>query len=598
MAQRPGHEPEIDTRESDQPTVLAVVVTHNGREWLKESLVGLAGQSYKLLDVLVVDDATHDSRQRPQIRRIAKRHLQGSRRWGYLRTPRALGYGGAINWAMSRVRTDADLLLFLHDDAALDKHAVEHMVARMEASESTAIVGPKIMAWDDPRKLEEIGMLTDRFGYPYKGLEEDEIDSGQHDSVSEVFYVTSTCMLIRHNLFKDLRGWDARMRAFSEDLDLCWRARVAGYSINVEPKAKARHAMGLATGQRPSPFQPARYFIRRNRLRTVFKNASSLRLLAIIPQFILLTFAEMIGFVILRQPREIANLGRALVWNLAQTPQALSERAKVQRNRKVRDQDLSRLTVGQGKRLRVYISHQRDRIEETWGRRAELLSRRTSQARAISGQLKGWMGGVVVLTILALLLGFRNVWWSSELAVGEILPFPEQATGVWRAFLSPWRGVGLGQGGPNPPALGLLGLFPIITLGGAAAAQKVLIATLGVAAFTGAYRLVSDLVDRPGRIVAGAAYMLGPVGWAGIRAGSLGALVFGAAAPWVLLCMVRVAGWARPPNFNASRGIAGIALGGSHFRCFRSGFLADVRDRCTTAELGPSGVRSRTARPS
>jgi GT2 family glycosyltransferase len=560
MATRTGIEPELDPRESQLPSVLAVVVTHNGRRWLRDCLVGLNTQTYPLLDVLVVDDATFDSRERPQIRRIAKRHL-GRRRWGYVRSSRPLGYGGAINWAMSRVRTDADLLLFIHDDAALDERSVERMVARISADDTTAIVGPKIVAWDDPQRLEEVGMLTDRFGYPYKGLEEGEIDLGQHDSMNEVFYVTSTCMLIRHDVFKQLRGWDARMRAFSEDLDLCWRARLLGYSVRVEAGAKARHAIALATGQRPSPFQPARYFIRRNRFRTVIKNASRWRLLGIVPQFFFLTIAEMIAFVILRQPREIANLAKAFGWNTVTIPQAISERAKVQSRRKVSDLKLKRLTVSQGKRLRFYASHQRDRLEVAWGRRAELFARRSTQAKVFGLQFKGWFGVAAVLTLFALLLGFRGVWWSQPAALGELLPFPDRMTGLLRGFVSPWRGSGLGQPGPGTPALALLGTVQLVTLGAAGAAQKLLIVALGVSAFAGGYRLVADLVDRPGRIAAGAVYLFGPVGYAGIRTGSLGALVFGAAAPWVLLTFVRMAGWARPPAWQVERGVARVALG-------------------------------------
>jgi GT2 family glycosyltransferase len=159
------------------------------------------------MDILVVDDASPDYRDPPPLRRIVKRHCR-RRRWGYLRTPRPLGFGGAINWALSRIRTDADFLLFMHDDAALQPDALEKMVARLETDQRSAILGPKIVSWDEPERLEEVGMAVDRFGYPYKGLERGEIDLGQHDHPSEVFFVTSTCMLMRHEVFQQLHGWD------------------------------------------------------------------------------------------------------------------------------------------------------------------------------------------------------------------------------------------------------------------------------------------------------------------------------------------------------------------------------------------------------
>ncbi|MEA2486383.1 MAG: hypothetical protein QOF16_37, partial [Actinomycetota bacterium] len=497
------------TGDQEIPSVLAIVVTHNGRQWLTDSLVGINTQSYPSLDVLVVDDASARDSKSP-LKRVAKRHLK-RRRWAYMRTPRPLGFGGAINWALSRVRTDADLLLFIHDDAALTPDSVEWMVARILAEDSIAIVGPKVVAWDDPSRLEEVGMAADRFGYPYKGLDDGEIDLGQHDASVEVFYVTSTCMLMRHDVFRAMRGWDSTMKAFSEDLDLCWRARVAGYSVRVEPKAKARHAMALATGQRASRFRPIRYYIRRNRLRTVAKNVSGPRLVALLPQFVLLAFAEMVGFVVLRQPGEIVNLGRALLWNLATFPQTLSERARVQRKRRIPDRRLQRLTVRQSTRVRSYAGHLVENIEDAWGRRAEVLAQRSVQARVIGRRLRGWSGAVAAVALILLLLGFRHFLWAPPSSVGELLPYPERVTGLWRAFFSPWQAVGLGQPGPAPPAFLMLGTFPVITLGNVAVAQKLLILFLGIVAFVGAYRLVSDVVDRVGRAAAGIAYVLGPV---------------------------------------------------------------------------------------
>jgi GT2 family glycosyltransferase len=555
------------------PTVLAIVVTHNGRGWLKECLVALANQSYLLLDVLVVDDASEGHRtQRPTIRRIAKRHLR-RRRWGFLRTPRPLGFGGAINWALGRVRTDADFLLFIHDDAALTTDSVEHMVHRLLADEQTAIVGPKVVGWEDPTRLEEVGMAADRFGYPHKGLEEGEIDLGQHDTAAEVFYVTSTCMLIRHSLFRDLRGWDARMRAFAEDLDLCWRARLAGHVVRVEPRAKARHAIALARGLRDSPFQPTRYYVRRNRFRSVTKNASGLRLIALVPQFLLLAFVEMIAFIFLRQPGEIVNLCRAIAWNGLRLPQTLAERARVQRRRKVPDRRLRRVSVRETTRLRFYVGHQASRLEEAWGRRAELVQARGIQIRSLGKSLSEWPGLVAAAVLLVILFGFRHVLWSDPAVAGELLPFPDRPTALLRAYLSSWNGSGLGHPNQFPPGFGLLGLVPIGTLGATGLAQKALVVGLGAVAFTGAYRMVAEVVDRPARLAAGLAYAFGAVGYAGIRGGSLGALVFGAAAPFVIGSMLRLIGWTRPPGFHRGRSVARVVLGGAVSGAFVPGSL-------------------------
>ena len=568
----PTRAPEEPTARVGPPRVLAILVTHAGRHWIREALVALNAQTYPHMDVLVVDDASPDIRTKPTLKRIAKRHLRRVR-WGYVRTPRPLGFGGAINWALSRVKTDAELLLFIHDDAALDPDALEKLVARMMADELSAIVGPKVVDWDDPRRLEEVGMAVDRLGYPYKGLEDHEIDLGQHDQSVEVFYVTTTCMLVKHHVFRELRGWDARMRAFSEDLDLCWRARVAGHSVRVEPAARVRHVIAHARGLRRTPFKPQRYFSRRNRLRAVMKNASGVRLLGVIPLFLLFAIVEMVAFIALRQFREIPNIARALGWNLINVPQTLAERARVQKVRTVPDRRLQRLMVRGTTRIRSYVSSQAERLEEAWGRRAELMAVRSQQVKTLAGMMRGKLGFIAVAGLIGFLIAFRHLLWGPPASIGELLPFPDRATALWRVFASPWRPAGLGEAGAAPPALVLLGIFPVLTLGAAGAAQKLLVLSLGGVAFAGAYRLVAGLVDRPSRVAAGLTYAVGAVGYAGIREGAVGALFFGAAAPFVIGSIMRLIGWMRPAGWIRGRSVMRVALGAAVSAAFVPGSL-------------------------
>ena len=84
-----------------------------------------------------------------------------------------------------------------------------------------------------------------------------------------------------------------------------------------------------------------------------------------------------------------------------------------------------------------------------------------------------------------------------------MLPYPEQATASVAGVLISLARVGLGQPGDSPASLVLLGIFPMLTFGAAGAAQKLLVLGLGILAFKGAYNLVSDLVDRTGRVAAG-----------------------------------------------------------------------------------------------
>jgi hypothetical protein len=132
------------------------------------------------------------------------------------------------------------------------------------------------------------------------------------------------------------------------------------------------------------------------------------------------------------------------------------------------------------------------------------------------------LGPAAALVLAAVALGFRDFLWTPQVAVSELLPYPDAATGMWRSFASPWLASGMGQPGPMPPAFAFLGLFSVAAFGGAGAAQKMLVVALGGFAFAGAYRLTTELADRASGLAAGLMYLLGAVGYAGIRGGSPG----------------------------------------------------------------------------
>jgi GT2 family glycosyltransferase len=127
------------------------------------------------------------------------------------------------------------------------------MVDAAEQIEDVGIVGPKVVDWEDPRVLREVGRSTDRFGFPYSPLEDGELDQGQYDRVREVLFVSSCAMLISRAARERTGLPDERLAAHHDDLDLCWRARVAGFRVVMTPLATARHRGASMRGERGRP---------------------------------------------------------------------------------------------------------------------------------------------------------------------------------------------------------------------------------------------------------------------------------------------------------------------------------------------------------
>ena len=118
---------------------------------------------------------------------------------------------------------------------------------------NAGVVAPKLVSWDDPGRLLHVGMAVDKGGAVVDRVEPGEVDHGQHDAVRDVFLAPGGCTLVRADLFAELGGFDPDVFAMGEDLDLCWRAQVAGARVLVAPQALVRHLEVLASGQRRLP---------------------------------------------------------------------------------------------------------------------------------------------------------------------------------------------------------------------------------------------------------------------------------------------------------------------------------------------------------
>ena len=144
----------------------------------------------------------------------------------------------------------ADYFLLCHDDVALSPDTI-HLLVEEAFRSNAGIVSPKVVSWDDPDRLVHVGMTVDKGGSVVDRLQPGEIDHGQHDAVRDVFVAPGGVTLVRTDLFQELGGFDPAIVAMGEDLDLCWRAQVAGARIIVAPDARVRHLEELASGARP-----------------------------------------------------------------------------------------------------------------------------------------------------------------------------------------------------------------------------------------------------------------------------------------------------------------------------------------------------------
>src|SRR5579863_8933198 len=226
--------------DSRAPAVVAVVVTTGPGPGLDATLASLVAQDYPEMSLLVVANGDTDQVS-ARVAAVAPlafvRVLEENR-----------GFAAACNEATLMVEGSA-FFLFCHDDVRLESDAVQMMVESAFRT-NAGIVTPKFVSYDDPMVLLHVGQTSDRFGVVRERVELGEIDHGQQDLERDVFVAPGGCTLVRSDLFATLRGFDPLIPVLGEDLDLSWRAQIAGARIVVAPTAKVAHRETIASGER------------------------------------------------------------------------------------------------------------------------------------------------------------------------------------------------------------------------------------------------------------------------------------------------------------------------------------------------------------
>jgi GT2 family glycosyltransferase len=382
------------------------MVTHDPGDWFEETLRSLADQDCPDTRVVVVDAASPIDLSQ-SISTILPEAIVH-------RLPNNPGFGAAANEVLELIREGVveapDYFLFCHDDVAPRPDALARMVDTAEEC-GAAVVGPKLVMWDDASRFAQMGAVVDKSGVTMPLVEPGELDQGQHDGRREVFEVPGAFTLVRSDLFVHIGGFDEAITYLADDLSLCWRARLAGALVVVASDARVRHVEAL---RQRLGVTYRRRLLARHRLRVVMTSYQRRQLASLLPQLAVSSAAETaISLVAVKIGRARAAAG-AWWWNLTRCRSTWRARKHVKRLRRVDDDEIRRLQVPGLIRPRM------------------LLQRVGSGARQVSirDRMDVWGGRITpgsvmvgLLTVGLFVLGSRHLLSRGVPAVGDFARF-------------------------------------------------------------------------------------------------------------------------------------------------------------------------------
>jgi GT2 family glycosyltransferase len=223
-----------------------IILAHNGAPFTHHCLESILGAAVLPAEVFLVDNASSDETP-ALIAEMAPRYRAAGIEFTTWRNAENKGCSLARNEAWQRVRSAYTVLLD-NDAVVCTRTWLTDLAAVFQAHPQTGIVGPKLIYPYAPHPIQCAGVSISRLGrIAFRGR-----GSPRHDPRYSTHWATwsliSACWMMRTDLRERVGLLDECFHPVQyEDLDLCIRARQAGFAVAYTPTVEMYHFEGITT---------------------------------------------------------------------------------------------------------------------------------------------------------------------------------------------------------------------------------------------------------------------------------------------------------------------------------------------------------------
>lgn len=244
--------------------IAVVILNYNGKHFLEKFLQNTLDHSPEA-EVVVIDNASTDASVSYLTTRFPELRL--------IRLDKNYGFAEGYNRGLADL--NHDYFILLNSDVEVTPGWILPLLQASLARRDIVAVQPKILDYHRKTHFEYAGAsggFMDLFGYAFcrgRIFDHLEQDTGQYNTPSEIFWASGACFFIRADIFRSLKGFDARFFAHMEEIDLCWRIHNRGFSVACQPASVVYH-VGGGTLSAENPLKT--YLNFRNNLAMMLKN--------------------------------------------------------------------------------------------------------------------------------------------------------------------------------------------------------------------------------------------------------------------------------------------------------------------------------------
>ncbi len=221
--------------------VTIVIPNYNGLHFMEPCLESLNRQTNQGFDLLVIDNGSTDgSAQWLKKQEIPSILLEEN-----------TGFSGAVNLGIKTAKTP--YVILLNNDTVVEPSYVEELVVFMESDKQIFSVSPKMIQMFDKEKMDDAGDMYSIMGWAYQRGVGRKIE--HYEKPVPVFTACAGAAIYRKEIFESIGYFDEMHFAYLEDIDVGYRARIAGFTNWYCPSAVVYHVGSGTSGSKYNSFK-------------------------------------------------------------------------------------------------------------------------------------------------------------------------------------------------------------------------------------------------------------------------------------------------------------------------------------------------------
>jgi len=224
--------------------VAIVVLNWNEINDTLKCLDSLSSQNYRLFHIIVIDNGSTDN-SRELLDKYQAKHSEIVE---VIYSHKNLGFAGGVNtgikWALKK---DFEYVALFNNDAIADKNWLKNLVDVIQSKEIGISTG--LLLDEDGRTIDSTGDWYSVWGLPFPRNRGDGRIEACKDGL--VFGATGGASLYKTEMLKNIGLFDEDFFAYYEDVDISFRAQLAGWKATYSSDAIAYHKQGVTSKKIP-----------------------------------------------------------------------------------------------------------------------------------------------------------------------------------------------------------------------------------------------------------------------------------------------------------------------------------------------------------